>query len=253
MKNKIYIIFCILFIQDFGYGQSSSNNNNWTLAPFKYIGWNNTNGANPLPFLTNNINRMRLNGTQMATINLVTGQNVSGFLGIAPNGYFANNTPATMLHLYGPNNTTYGIGGGWRQWMSTGMFVNENSDALYVGMKPEGFNRSDAIISWNDDDSGTQPNVDKLRFVFTAVAGATGSGYGNGLNPIDPRSLNGYEYLRMSAAPTEFNTTGQQTGFIRIGPVFTDAAPPQNRLHMNAEENLPVYMQISNQNGTGQA
>lgn len=211
-------------------------------------GWNS-----PIYTITNGKHRMRVSGDLTTTVNGVTGQNISGFIGIAPGGYFANNAPAVMLHLYGPNNTTYGIGGGWRQWMSTGMFVNENSDALYIGMKPEGFNRSDAIISWNDDDSGTQPNVDKLRFVFTAVAGSTGSGYGNGINPIDPRSLNGYEYMRMSAAPAQFNSSMQQVGYVGIGPVFTDIAPPQSRLHMNAEENLPVYMQISNQSGTGQA
>ncbi|HEX8517840.1 MAG TPA: tail fiber domain-containing protein [Bacteroidia bacterium] len=189
---------------------------------------------------------MRINQNLTTPINTVN-QNVSGYVGIAPSGYFAANTPAAMLHLYGPNNTTFGIGGGWRRWMQTGMLVNENSDAIYVGMMPQpGLNRSDAVVAWNDDGGGGQ---DKLRFIFT---GANTNGSGTGTNPIDPRSLNGYEFMRMASSPSQTNSTGQLSGNIGIGPVFTDALPPQNRLHMNAEENLAVFMQVSNQNGTGQ-
>jgi hypothetical protein len=113
----------------------SSSNNIWT--PSKYLGYNASNGVNPLEFRTNNIFRLRLNGNTNAIINGVL-KNVNGFVGIAPNGWFAANTPVTMLHLYGPNNTLFGIGGGYRSWMSSGMLVNENSDAIYVGMKSAG-------------------------------------------------------------------------------------------------------------------
>jgi hypothetical protein len=100
----------------------------------------------PIYTYTNSVNRTRLNGTLTTTINAVN-QNVDGYFGISPSGYFANNTPVAMLHLYGANNTFFGIGGGWRSWMKTGAFMNENSDAMYVGMKPEaGTNRSDAVI-----------------------------------------------------------------------------------------------------------
>jgi hypothetical protein len=103
----------------------------------------------PIYTTTNGINRTRLNGTLTTPINTVN-QNVDGYFGISPSGYFATNTPVSMLHLYGPNNTFFGIGGGWRSWMKTGAFMNENSDAMYVGMKPEaGTNRSDAVIGWS--------------------------------------------------------------------------------------------------------
>jgi hypothetical protein len=112
-----------------------------------------TNYNAPLGFLTNGVQRTRLNGAQTFLINSVP-QNVSGYFGISPSSYFANNSPISMLHLYGPDNSGFGIGGGWRKWMSTGMFVNENSDAMYVGMKPETLtNRSDAVIAWNNDAS----------------------------------------------------------------------------------------------------
>jgi hypothetical protein len=250
MKLKIYSVIIILFNSAIILGQSTSPNNSYFPAG-KYIGYFN-NGTNPLEFRTNNIVRTRLNGTFTTPINTVN-QNVSGYFGISPNGYFTNNSPATMLHLYGPNNTNFGIGGGWRSWMSTGMFVNENSDAMYIGMKPEPLaNRSDAVIAWNDDASASQPSTDKLRFIFT---GSNLNGNGTGTNPINPASLEGYEYMRMTSASNQNNSIGAPVGYIGIGPVFNNAAPPQNRVHINAEEALPVFVQISNQNaaqGTGQ-
>ena len=130
--------------------QSSFADNNWT-AP-RFLGYNATNGANPLQFRTNNLIRMRLNGTHT---NNYFGYNhdVSGHFGIGLNNYFATETPLTMLHLEGDNNTPFN-GGQFRDWMRTGVFMRENSDAMYVGMKPEGINRSDAVVSWSDDAGG---------------------------------------------------------------------------------------------------
>ena len=205
-----------------------------------------TNG-NSNPFI-----RMRINGTLTTQINTVN-QNVTGYVGIGTNGYFATNTPWSLLHLQGPNNTSFG-GGGWRAWMQTGTFIGENSDAMYVGLKNEfatmGVNRSDAVINWSDDVAGTS-GVDKLRFIFTANS----NGNGNGTNPIDGASFNGYEFMRMVSMPGIFNSAGFTIGHIGIGPLFTNTAPPQNRLHINAEDNMPVFLQISNHNtanGTGQ-
>lgn len=171
-------------------GNLANNNYNAT----GYIGWSNTNGANPLHFRTNAITRMRLNGTQNATLNGVVNHNVSGYFGIGPNGYFNTNTPWSMLHLEGPDNTGFG-GNGWRRWMNTGFFMRENSDGMYVGMMeiPGPLNRSDAIISWSDDVNASN-NVDKLRFIFVG----NNDGNGGGLtNPLFAGSLYGYEYMRM--------------------------------------------------------
>ncbi len=94
--------------------------------------------------------------------------NTSGYFGISPSGYFSNHPVATLLHLYGSNNTNW-TSAGWRKWMQSGILINENSDAMYVGLKSEGNNRSDAIIGWNDDvgNDGSSNGADKLRFVFT--------------------------------------------------------------------------------------
>ena len=206
----------------------------------------------PIYTITDNTIRTRLNGTFTATgttaqpaINGVGFPtiNTSGYFGIGPNGYFATQSPWAMLHLEGPNSTSFS-GNGWRQWMKTGVFIKEESDAMYVGLKQNASNQSDAIVSWSDD-LGT----DKLRFVFTGNA----PGAGSSTNPISSAGLDGYEFMRMQASPSQFNSLGEPVGNVGIGPVFTTALPPQNRLHVNAEEEESVFMQVSNAGGTGQA
>ncbi len=241
IRNTFWGI-CVLLITPNIFAQSTVATN--VYAPGRFLGWTNSNGANPLEFRTNNINRMRLNGTQTNNY-LGTGflHDVSGHLGIGLNNYFAINTPLTMLHLEGPNNTIFD-GGQFRGWMRTGMFARENSDAMYVGMKPEGPNRSDAVVSWSDDNLGGGP--DYMRFLFTTTLNILPGA----VNPLIGNSQNGYEFMRMS--PTgPLNQAGFQSGHIGIGPLFSDALRPQNRLHLNAESALPNFVQISNVAGAG--
>lgn len=203
---------------------------------------------------TNGRTRTRLNGDLTTPIWGVS-TNVSGYLGLSfnPGGasFFDNNTPWSMLHLDGPNTAAFSTG--WRSWMRTGIYMRENTDGMYVGLKPEGganSNRSDAIINWSDDAIGGGP--DKLRFIFTE---STNSGNGVGTNPRDGKSLGGYEFMRMQAMPFTNNSAGYPVGHVGIGPMFTNALPPQNRLHVNAEDNAGTFFQISNSsttNGTGQ-
>lgn len=127
--------------------------------------------------------------------------------------------------------------------MRTGIFMKENSDAMYVGLKQEtGTNRSDAVISWSDDPVGAG-SVDKLRFIFTGICDGNGNGV---VNPITGQSLNGYEFMRMQPISTLTNSSGFPVGHVGIGPLFTDALPPQSRLHLHAEDNLSNYTQWTN-------
>lgn len=102
MIKKIILITLGTFLMlPILYSQSTDagvTGNNYTAA--KFLGWNNTNGANPLYFKTNAVTRMRLNGAQINNY-LGTGftHDVTGHFGIGFNGYFDNNTPLTMLHL----------------------------------------------------------------------------------------------------------------------------------------------------------
>lgn len=63
--------------------------------------------------------------------------------------------PLSLLHL-GYNTSSAPIIGfplqdGWRPWMDVGMFISQNSDNMYMGMKDEGNDRKDAVISWGDN------------------------------------------------------------------------------------------------------
>jgi hypothetical protein len=246
MKNLILVLLTVLSFHSITFGQTTIATNVW--AANRYLGFDASNGVNPLFFRTNAITRMRLNGTQNATLNGVANHNVSGYFGIGPNGFFNTNTPWAMLHLEGPDNTGFG-GNGWRRWMNTGLFMRENSDGMYVGMMaiPETLNRSDAIISWSDDVNASN-NVDKLRFIF--VGNNDGNG-GGSTNPLFAGSLYGYEYMRMHPFLGQLNSAGSPLGHIGIGPLFTETFGPQNRVHINAEDNHPTFMQITTQTGTG--
>jgi hypothetical protein len=232
MKYLFYTLLLGLSFKSYSQSTVASNIGN----PSRFLGYSNNVTLN---FLTDNINRMRLNGT---STNNYFGFNhdVSGHLGIGLNNYFATNTPLTMLHLEGPNPTPF-TGGQFRAWMRTGMFARENSDAMYVGMKPEGFNRSDAVIEFSDDNNPGPGGPDNLRFIFVSTQLAL-----PGLvNPLHGNSQNGYEIMRMNTTGP-LNDAGFQAGHVGIGPLFTDAFQPQNRLHMNAESGLATFMQISN-------
>lgn len=212
-----------------------------------------TGNNNPIYTYTNGIARMKVNGTFNPTI-LGVPTNTSGYVGI---GNFGGNSPLgnpnigpmTLLHLEGPNSNINALGG-WRSWMQTGMYVKDETDALFVGVKPEGNNRADAIISWSDDPLSPGAGADVLKFIFAAFANNNGNGNGN--NPIDGRGLNGYEFMRMSASSYETNSTGFPTGFVGLGPVFTQANLPQSRFHINAEEQLSNWLQFTNATGTNQ-
>ncbi len=68
--------------------------------------------------------------------------NTNGFVGIAHSiwgqNFMRDYGPLSMLHLEGPNNFTY-RGLGYRKWMRTGTIAQENSDFVYIGMKPEAY------------------------------------------------------------------------------------------------------------------
>jgi hypothetical protein len=255
IKYKFGAIIAFMGISLFGNSQSTNGNvanNAYNAAGF--IGWTNTNGANPLLFRTNALTRMRLNGEETHNY-LGTGfpVDVKGHFGIGFNGYFQNNTPLTMLHLEGPTNVPMFTGGQLRAWMKTGMFARENSDFMYVGMKPVGpNNRSDAAIAWGDD-IGNPEGPDNLLFLFNT----TQNNLPGTVSPLIGNSANGYEMMRMTASGPG-NENGFPAGYIGIGPLFSDANRPQNRLHINGESALPTFVQISNAPsptipGTGQA
>ncbi len=82
--------------------------------------------------------------------NIAPFTNNTGYVGIG------NDMPMSMLHIGESNcysgdecsNTT--LAGGWRAWMDHGLYICQNTDNMYVGMKNEGIDRDDAVIAWGD-------------------------------------------------------------------------------------------------------
>ncbi len=133
--------------------------------------------AQPMNFFTANTQRMVISGT-------------TGFVGIGVNNYFATNSPLTMLHIEGVNATPGTTA--WRNWMKTGVFMKENSDNMYVGVKTIAPDISYAIINWGDNNGGVGA-VDLLSFNFTGVgAGGLESSEWHGNNESNSKSRERY-------------------------------------------------------------
>lgn len=176
-----------------------------------------SNDNNPLNVRTTGIQRMHINenGTTAGTPSVGTG----GYIGIG-----ADPTDIrSRLTITGENNTPGFGGNGFRDWMKTGVFNLENSDNMYVGMKEEGINRSDAIVAFGDDDADDPFN--NFRILF-AGNGDTDDGH--------------LELARFTA-----------TGNIGFGPVFTNAAQPRSLLHLNRDGSNATWLQLGNATGTG--
>lgn len=104
--------------------------------------------------------------------------------------------PRSLLHLgYNTSGGVLNATDGWRDWMDVGTYTNIGSDNMYIGMKPEGNDRFDAIINWGDNQvAGTSPNgPDYLRFIFTSTTTALPPGQGD---PVS-QSNDGLEVMRM--------------------------------------------------------
>lgn len=79
-----------------------------------------------------------------------------------------------------------------------------------------------------------------------------GAGNGNNTSRIDGSSKFGYEFMQFIPSNNQVNSSNLPTGFVGIGPVFTSIQTdrPQSRLHINSEDNLETWLQISSQTGT---
>jgi hypothetical protein len=233
IKNKIEHL--ILGISCFaitanGVAQSSTATTNY--APGRFLGFTN-NGANPLLFLTNNTQRMQINGNQNTLTTVAAGsQNTSGFIGINVQN------PLSRLHLGGPTLSLYG---GYRPWMREGFTIQNADDQMWFGLKRWGASpdQQNAVINWGDDAAGAA-GPDHLVFNFS------GSSFSNpyqipGINP-SAATLDGLEVMRIT-----------DVGRVGIGPRFNNTFIPQSTLHQHQENSSPSWMQISNQASGGTA
>lgn len=145
-KQKAKILFlgvCGLITIGDVHGQSTSASNAFFPAG-KYIGFDNSNGINPLFLRTNLTDRIAINGNKTVGINGYLGQVTDGFIGIGANpvaqGFPFNAGsagPFSLLHL------NSGVGGfvqsfGWRPWMKYGITSTHNQDLMFIGQRQNG-------------------------------------------------------------------------------------------------------------------
>lgn len=81
--------------------------------------------------------------------------------------------PRSLVHIGGPA----AIPGGVRNWMNVGYLSTYGTDNMYVGLKEEGTDRQDAVISWGDNQLNATGNAgpDNLRFIFTRGTSSPGT------------------------------------------------------------------------------
>lgn len=191
MKRLIFIgliFICISQIQ----AQSTTagvGGNDW--AANKFLGWNNTNGVNPLFFQTNALNRMKINGNATYGINGYPIASYSGYmlLGVNNNSMSGGDNIYTtkgafsMLHLNGTGSEYQEFG--YRPWMHNGITFTSNRDMAYIGQRklstnPAQEDITELSISWSDNDTEFGPDDMVFRFI----------GYGSGTTVSTNMAIN---------------------------------------------------------------
>ncbi|MDQ3047517.1 MAG: tail fiber domain-containing protein, partial [Bacteroidota bacterium] len=113
---------------------------------------------------------------------------------------------------------------------------------MYFGVRAlaPGQDQTEMVVSWSDNSGGVAGPDD---FAFRFTAGAASNVISSVLS--DENDLDGRHIARFAA-------TGEMGLGNTFGPPTGPYVRPQNLLHMSLDLNKPVFMQITNQNGTGQ-
>ncbi|MBX2909014.1 MAG: tail fiber domain-containing protein [Chitinophagales bacterium] len=147
-------------------------------------------------------------------------------IGISHNPSTPVTHPLSLLHL-GYNTANATTNDGWRSWMDVGMFVSQNSDHVYLGMKSESTG-SDAVLNWGDNSWNDASGPDNFRVIFTSPYNASTTGlYGS--------TQNGVEGLRMTPTPLgQSINTGIGGDAANGNPYVGSSANPTATLEVNS-------------------
>jgi hypothetical protein len=187
--------------------------------------------------------RAFLNPNWTNSVNALPAIARDGFFGLGHNyvpglpSVWNTTGPASLLHLNGPDGTYMGLLG-YRNWMKNGITFTANNDMMYVGPRRNGNlnDFTDAVFSWSDNGSG-EYGPDNMVFSYTTGDGTTIGSANGDLTGLGP---DGREVMRLTAI-----------GNIGMGPRFNNTNQPQSQLHINSENSVPAWLQISNQNTLG--
>ncbi len=247
MKTKaFYLLILIMGYLNLGHLSAQVTGLGNGYNPGWFVGWDATNGVNPLEFRTNNLFRMQINGNRPITAAYLGSgpgyfanmtvlypglmpNNVNGFMGLGFQG-IPTPSPRSLFHIQGPLGA--GLGTGWRPWMRTGTYTSENSNGMYVGMYalPNGSPQTtDAVVNWSDDAGA---NSNQLRINFTAS------------NFFISPGSNIYDIDREMAS----FWTNRRVG---IGDFINFTNGPQRQLHLHDAFNNSNLMQFTNTSTIG--
>lgn len=195
--------------------------------------------SSPIYHFTDSQLRLKMNDNVTNSVNTLPLLPRNGFIGIGPDlgGVWTTGPgPFSLLHLNGSG--TFVQQGGYRNWMQTGVTLTSNNDLAYMGHKQNGpgTDITDLVLAWSDNSTGPFPGPDVMKFVFTAGTGSAG-------NDLTGDHVDGREIMRMHG-----------TGNVGIGPRFNNTAggQPQSQLHINSQNNVDNFFQMTVQSTTGQ-
>jgi hypothetical protein len=245
MKNLFLIsILSLTHFNVFSQWMEAGNN----IGPPTFNTFFGTQNGFEIRTITNGQIRGYMNPNRTTAINGFPGIVTDGFYGLGPNSGVMFSTPPShvwddlgpfyRLHINSDVNPTGVQELGYRPWMRNGIGLTGNSDNFFISQRANSADVTDNIIGWSDN-SGTASGPDNLLFTFTSHDAST-IGIVNG--DLTGQAMNGREIMRLTAI-----------GNIGMGPRFNNANQPQSQLHINTENSVPAWLQISNQNTLGAA
>ena len=202
-----------------------------------FLGFDGSNGTNPLFTKTNNFSRTKINGNLSYAVNGFTDVR-NGYMLLSPlqNGGLSTSTGLIMdnnrgaFSMFHINGTGIVQEFGARRWWKTGITLTDNSDAAYFGLRQvgTGIDVTETVINWTDNQSGGDFGPDDMVFRFTADG--SGNPTYNNTNYRTPADLDGLHIARFTAG-----------GFLGLGNTFgvnppsvsTSYARPQSLFHMS--------------------
>jgi hypothetical protein len=206
----------------------------------------------PMNFVTNGVQRMKLNEDVSYQINRLPAINRNGYLLLGQNNNGQASGPAlynrgafSLLHLNGDDASSYQEVG-YRNWMRTGITMTGNNDLSYFGLRQVGNNtdHTETTIAWADNQNDSW-GPDDLVFRFLSDSATILS---NNLSVSN--DLDGLHIARFT--PTGQIGFGNTFGITNAGEPNIGYVRPQNLLHMSLDEHKAVFLQIGNEIGTGQ-
>jgi hypothetical protein len=241
-------------------GNVPANNTTAQAAAAWYRGGNNNGNGNNNIFgtrwnsgiytITDNQNRMKLNGSVNYPVNGFGGQR-DGYLLLGYSQNYATSlfTGATsgaysQLHLNGPNGS-FVQNGGYRPWMQTGVTFTDNDDLSYFGLRKvgQGNDKTETILSWSDNSSAPS-GPDDLVLRFTAAGGNPAIDAADLVTPFD---VDGLHVARFTGE----GDFGLGNTFGIDNPIYVE---PQSLAHYSLSNLQSVWQQYTNRNiavGTG--